>query len=100
VADLKQDFDDPRSPVLASEFCGSSITSLALPQERVDAARPFNPHIHLGRSDQRGYMAFHLDARRLEARVMAVDDARDLNSAVRVSARFVVDPTRPGAELA
>ena len=30
VADLKADFDDPRSPVVASEFCGTSITSLSL----------------------------------------------------------------------
>ena len=29
VADLKPDFDDPRSPVVASEFCGTSITSRA-----------------------------------------------------------------------
>ncbi len=37
VADLKADFDDPRSPVVASEFCGTSITSLSLAQSRVDA---------------------------------------------------------------
>jgi hypothetical protein len=27
VAELKADFDDPRAPVLASEFCGTSISS-------------------------------------------------------------------------
>ena len=46
VADLKADFDDPKSPVIASEFCGTSISSLALAQARVDAARAFNPHLH------------------------------------------------------
>ena len=30
VADLKADFDDPASPVVASEFCGTSITSLSV----------------------------------------------------------------------
>ena len=29
VADLKADFDDPASPVVATEFCGTSITSLS-----------------------------------------------------------------------
>ena len=30
VADLKADYDDPRSPIVASEFCGTSISSLSL----------------------------------------------------------------------
>jgi alkaline phosphatase D len=45
VADLKADFDDPASPVVATEFCGSSISSQSIAQSRVDAALPFNPHI-------------------------------------------------------
>ena len=48
VADLKADFDDPASPVIASEFCGSSITSLSMPQTELDAHLPFNPHIRYG----------------------------------------------------
>src|SRR5450755_1225861 len=63
VADLKADYDDAKSPTVASEFCGTSITSLALAQSRIDAALPFNPHIRFGRSDQRGYMSFVLDAK-------------------------------------
>ena len=66
VADLKADFDDPRSPVVASEFCGTSITSLSLAQSRIDAARAFNPHIRYGRADQRGYVSFELDAKQLQ----------------------------------
>ena len=43
VADLKADYDDPSSPVVASEFCGTSITSLSLAQSRIDAARAVQP---------------------------------------------------------
>ncbi len=100
VADLKADFDDPRSPVVATEFCGTSITSLSLPQARIDAARGFNPHVHYGRGDERGYVRFRLDAKRLEARLRVVDDSRDPASGVRTAATFVVDAARPGAVAA
>ena len=100
VADLKADFDDPRSPVVATEFCGTSITSLSLPQARIDAARAFNPHIRYSRGDQRGTMSFTLDAKRLEARLRVVADVRDPASAVATAATFVVDPAQPGAMAA
>jgi len=96
VADLKADYDDPQSPVIASEFCGSSITSLGMPQARLDAARTFNPHIRYGRSDQRGYMRFALDAKQLQAQIRVVDDALDPASGISTAARFVVDSARPG----
>ena len=54
VADLKVDYDDAKAPVVATEFCGTSITSEGLAQIRIDAARPFNPHIRYGRADLRG----------------------------------------------
>jgi alkaline phosphatase D len=96
VADLKADYDDTRSPVIASEFCGTSITSLSLPQARIDAARAFNPHVHYGRGDQRGYMRFALDAKQLQMQVRVVD-ALDPASDVTTAARFTVDAAKPGA---
>jgi alkaline phosphatase D len=98
VADLKLDFDDASSPVVASEFCGSSITSRSIAQSRLDAALPFNPHIRYGRSDQRGYMSFVLERDRLQARVWAVDDVNDPKSNVRTVARFVVEAGRAGVQ--
>jgi alkaline phosphatase D len=96
VADLKPDYDDAKSPVVASEFCGTSITSLGLPQARIDAARAFNPHVHYGRGDQRGYMRFALDAKQLQMQVRVVD-ALNPTSGVTTAARFTVDAARPGA---
>ncbi len=100
VADLKADFDDPGSPVVASEFCGTSITSRGLAQERVDAALKFNPHLHYARADQRGYMAFDLDERALQARLMAVARPDDAASEVNVAARYTVDARQPGPRRA
>jgi alkaline phosphatase D len=87
VADLKADFDDPASPVVATEFCGSSISSQSIAQSRVDAALPFNPHIRYGRTDQRGYMRFALQRDMLRAQVCMVEDINDPTSAVRTAAR-------------
>ena len=97
VCDLKADYDKPKSPVVATEFCGTSISSLSRAQARVDTAREYNPHIHYGRADQRGYMRFRLEARQLEVRLRVVDQPRDPASGITTAARFVVDAAKPGA---
>ena len=96
VADLKVDYDDPKSAVIASEFCGTSITSLSLAQSRVDAVMPFNPHVHYGRSDQRGYIRFEMTRKELRASLEVVDRPADPASGITTAARFVVDQARPG----
>ena len=95
VTELHRHAHDPRSPVVATEFCGTSISSLSLPQARIEAAAKLNPHVHYARGDARGYIGFTLSDKRLEARLMAVDDALNEDSAVRVAARFVVEAGRP-----
>ena len=96
VANLLADFDNPQSAVLASEFCGTSISSLGTPQSRVDAALPLNPHIHWGRADQRGYMRFELRPGALQAQLRVVADANDADSTVSTVARFAVQAGRAG----
>jgi alkaline phosphatase D len=98
VADLKADYDDAHAPVIASEFCGTSISSHGMAQSRLAGALPFNPHIHYGRSDLRGYMSFTLEARQLQARLHAVLDPRDAASEVGIVARYGVELGKPGAQ--
>jgi alkaline phosphatase D len=99
VADLKTDFDDAKAPVVASEYCGTSITSLSRPQRVLDAILPFNPHIRYGRSDERGYMRFALDASTLQVQLRVVD-ARVPDGDVNTAARFVTEAARPGTAAA
>ncbi|MEO5880833.1 MAG: alkaline phosphatase D family protein [Caldimonas sp.] len=96
VADLKADFDDSRSPIVASEFCGTSISSLSLAQSRIDAVRGFNPHIHFGRSDQRGYLCVEVDPKQMNVRLQTVDRPLDPASGITTTARFFVESGRPG----
>ncbi len=100
VADLKLDFDDPKAPVIASEFCGTSISSLGLPQARLDGMRAFNPHLLHARSDQRGYVRFTLEGQRLQADLRVVDDARNAASGLSSQGRWVVEAGRPGPQRA
>jgi alkaline phosphatase D len=98
VAHLKADFDDPKSPVIASEFCGTSISSHGPLQSRVDKMLALNPHVLYGRGDQRGYVAFTLDERHLQAALWVVDRPEDALSPVHVEARFTVEAGRPGPQ--
>jgi alkaline phosphatase D len=100
VGELRPDYDDPRSPVVGSEFCGTSISSRGPAQSRLDAALPLNPHLLYGNARHRGSVLFRLDARTLQADLRAVDRPREAESAVRSAARFVVEAGRPGPQRA
>lgn len=100
AADLKTDFDDEKASPVATEFCGTSITSLALAQDKVDAALRYNPHVHFGRSDRRGYVRLAVDGRGVDAQMKVLDDARDAKSAISTAARFAVEHGRPGVQRA
>jgi alkaline phosphatase D len=100
VADLRLDFDDEKSPMLAAEFCGTSISSQGPAQARLDALRRLNPHLLHARADQRGSVRFVLTRERLEADLRAVADARDAASSVGSQARFVVQAGRAGVRRA
>jgi len=88
---------DPAAPVIATEFCGTSISSRGRPQAPLDAALPWNPHVHYGRRDERGYVAFRLAPGRLDVRLRALGDAADPAATVRTAATFHVESGHPGA---
>jgi alkaline phosphatase D len=90
----------PDAPLLASEFCGTSISSQGLAQARVDRLLADNPHLRYGRSDERGYMRFELSAGRLQAELRRVAEPWNPRSAVGAGARFVVEAGRPGPQAA
>ena len=97
VADLKLDFDDPRSPVVASEFVGTSITSPAGPWQRnLPAILAENPHIKYGRGDRRGYVRASIAGGRFNADLIGLDTVKKPDSRAEVLARFVVEDGRPG----
>ena len=95
--DLKLDFDDPRSPVVATEFVGTSITSYPPPYELFSAMLPDNPHVRFFESRKRGYVSVDLTAQRMTTRFQALSDVKDPGSSVSTLQTFVVESGKAGA---
>jgi alkaline phosphatase D len=96
VSDLKPDFDDPVSPAVASEICGTSITSGAWAPEAVERILPENPHIRFANSAYRGYVRADLTPAQLRVDLRAVETVRKRDAGCRTLASFVVEDGRPG----
>lgn len=97
VADLKVDFDDPKSPVAATEFCGTSITSQGPAQSHLDALRADNPHVRFANGEKRGYVVMDLSEKRCQTQLRVIDSEKDAAAAVTTLATFVVEDGRAGA---
>jgi alkaline phosphatase D len=103
AADLKPDFNRPVSadnPVIAAEFCCTSVTSSSQRQERIDQYVAQNPHIRYGRSDRRGYMMLEVTAAQTAVRFEALDDVHRADSGVSTIAHFTVEDGKPGIRKA
>ncbi len=98
VSDLQAEFDDPQSPVLATEIVGTSISSPSWPQAATERVLRNNPHMKFGKSDQRGYCVLQVQARQASVDLRVIDNARELGSPVSTAASFVVEAGRPGAQ--
>ena len=100
IADLKTDFDDPRAPVVATEFVGTSISSQGQPRQRVEAWKDDNPHVHYVNPTRRGYTVMELSARQALVHLRTLDDVKDPQSRIRTLVHFAVEDGRPGAQRA
>ena len=96
AAQLKLDFDDAKSPVVAAEFVGTSVTSQAWPQERIDALRGDNPHLLFADSRYRGYVRMEVTPQRLRADLRALETVQRPGAKCTTLASFIVEDGRPG----
>jgi len=100
VCDVKADFSRPESATVATEFCCTSITSPSVPQSRIDALLPENPHVVLADATRRGYLRLTLEPDRCVAQLRVISDPRDPRATLATRASFVVEDGRPGARPA
>lgn len=100
VCDVAADHRALRSPVVATEFCTTSVTSPSLAQWQIDAIRAENPGIRFADGRRRGYLSLTLTHAACAARLRVVDDARDPATGVSTLASFVVEDGRAGAQEA
>jgi len=87
----------PAPRVLASEFCGTSISSRSgTTQDKVDAVRRHNPHVLLARCEERGYCVSDITPTTWQATLRAVRDPLAADSDAYTLTCFVVEDGRPG----
>ena len=84
--------------MVASEFCGTSITSQGAGQEQVNALLPENPHMKYARSDRRGYVRASIAGGRLTAELVGLETVKRPDARADMLARFVVEDGKPGAQ--
>jgi alkaline phosphatase D len=96
VADLKLDFDDAKSPVVATEFCGTSITSQGPTVKQIAATLAENPHIRYG-NGKHGYLTVELTPERCTTALRGLANEKHADSPISTLAAFVVENGRPGA---
>jgi alkaline phosphatase D len=95
--DLKADFKDPRSPTLATEFVGTSITSDPPPHGLIAGLLPENPHVRYFESRHRGYVLVDLNRERMLVTFRAISDRRDPKATLTTLKQFAVVNGAAGA---
>jgi alkaline phosphatase D len=102
VNDIRMNVDDPRTPIVATEFVGTSITSTGDGSDRsplMEAMISENECVRFA-NNQRGYVRFDLTAKQLRADFRVVEYVSKPGSPVKTRASFVVEDGRPGAKEA
>jgi len=97
VADLHLDPADRRTPLVASEFVATSVTSQGNTQTRIDAIAALQPHMKLAEARYRGYLRVQLTPGRLDADLRALRGVSTPDAACDTLASFAVDDGVPGA---
>lgn len=99
-ADLKQDFADPKSRTVATEFVGGSITSAGPPDKDFQAARAYNPHIKYAKSEIYGYGLVTFEPKAATATVRAVESIKRADTPIATASRFAIEAGQPGVKPA
>lgn len=99
VQDIKKNFDNPDSETLATEFAGTSISSLCPWASNVQANLSENPHIKFFNGDVRGYVRCQIKSHIWQSDYRAVSTTTDRFSAtISNLASFIVENGKAGAQ--
>ena len=100
ATDLKRDYADAKTPVVATEFVGGSLTSQTPTDKATQELVRRNPHIRYGRGGMNGYGVVALEPRAATVSFRTVRSVKKQNSPISTHARFVVEAGKPGAHQA
>ncbi|WP_026909423.1 alkaline phosphatase D family protein [Patulibacter minatonensis] len=94
AADLLRDFDDPSSPIVGSELCGTSVTSGGDGSDSHEDLSE-NPWIKYN-GKRRGYVRVTMDAKELRADFRNVAAVTTRSAAASTGASFTLQDGKPG----
>ena len=101
VYDIKQNWSDPKSPTVATELLGTSISSEGdpvAPSTTFDAS-PKNPQLRFF-DNHRGYVRCTVERTKITADFRAVSTVTAPTATVSTVASFVIDDGKPGVHRA
>lgn len=100
--DLKQDYADPDSPTVGSEFVGTSISSGGDGADITAEAQRFldaNPHMKFINT-QRGYVRVHVDQERWLSDFRVLPHVTTTGAPISTRASYIVEDRHPGVQEA
>lgn len=95
--DLALDCEDPRSPVVATELVGTSVSSPGPNYEEFSKSLPANPHVKFFDSRVRGYVAVDVSPKRMDIQYRAISEVTNPDATVATLKTFAIEDGRPGA---
>ena len=102
VNDIRLNVDDPSTPIVATEFVGTSITSTGDGADKsplMEAMISENECVRFA-NNQRGYVRFDLRPKELRADFRVVEYVSKPGSPIKTRASFVVEDGKAGAKEA
>ncbi|NBY05280.1 MAG: hypothetical protein EBQ82_07820 [Betaproteobacteria bacterium] len=96
AAQLRLLANNDASPVLASEFVTTSITSRGLSESVLNAARTANPDLVYARADERGYALLDIQAQAATCEFRSTPYPAGSRQDLSLQARFQVERGRAG----
>ena len=96
IANLHRRANDITSPVIASEFTTSSITSGGISQRALDERRQANPNVLLSDSSRHGYLVMEFTRERAQSDLVTVDTIRQPQSPRGLLSRYIVENGKAG----
>jgi alkaline phosphatase D len=100
VNDLMLDYDKKRSPVVATELVGTSVSAHPAPYDFFAKLLPDNPHVKFFESRMRGYVSVDVTKRGMTAKLQTVSDEKDPQASLKTLKTFAVEDGKPGAQEA
>lgn len=101
VTDLKSDFNDPHSQVLATEFVCGSVTSQCASEEVIQVEKAEGAaFIKYATGLHRGYARFDVTPNRMQTDLIGLDDARRKDSGRSTLSSWIVEDGKAGAQRA